>query len=83
MRVSRHTLAQLCNWKANIVWWGCKGGSLAIELFLIDHEQDKQKKQEKDQKGSNSFSGRGFSPRAKNEPNQPFEASECSRNVGS
>ena len=27
MRVSRYTLAQLCDWKANIVWWGCGGGS--------------------------------------------------------
>ena len=27
MRVSRCRLAQLCDWKANIVWWGCGGGS--------------------------------------------------------
>ena len=26
MRVSRYTLAQLCDSKANIVWWGCGGG---------------------------------------------------------
>ena len=26
MRVSRYTLAQLCDSKANIAWWGCGGG---------------------------------------------------------
>ena len=27
MCASRCALAQLCDWKANIVWWGCGGGS--------------------------------------------------------
>ena len=50
MCVSRHTLAQLCDWKGNIVWWECREAAWQLSSFSLTTNKTSKKSKKKTKK---------------------------------